>query len=117
MKIFSTGWLTRIKSLLGLVEYDSKLFETAAGYQKLPSGLILQFEEHHQRLRLERYPIVTFPIAFPNACLNVTAIPVSPTQTGTDAGVTVSVITTTTFTATLGHAGGTWRPMWFAIGY
>ncbi len=45
-----------------------------SGYQILPSGMIMQWGVSERSSVLQEEKAVTFPIAFPTACLNVTGI-------------------------------------------
>lgn len=77
---------------------------TTNGYQKFPSGLIIQWGLGQSETTS------TFPIAFPNACLNVTL----GGKGGYYENQFVSSFTKTTVTL-----GGTYAPQcyWMAIGY
>lgn len=57
----------------GAAAYQSNFGSSLAanGYQKLPSGLIIQWGEVSQSSGTEGSTSITFPIAFPNACLQV----------------------------------------------
>ena len=72
------------------------------GYHVLPSGLILQWGTETAS------GTVTFPLAFPTACLNCSA-----TSTVNSAVTTVGSLTTTSFA--LGNVNT--RAYWFAIGH
>jgi hypothetical protein len=81
---------------------------TSNGYQKLPSGLIMQWGY------VTVDGAVTFPIAFPNACLSLTF-----GSNGTGNGIPrsgVGSVTTTGFVYT--SATNSNQPAyWFAVGY
>ncbi len=84
------------------------------GYQKLPSGLIIQWGYGY--VSATSTATITFPIAFPNACLNVVATDVNAQyEYNTDVGS----LTTTTFTALNGNSNSTYAHnfYWIAIGY
>ena len=90
------------------------------GYQKLPGGLILQWCVGASVSNETPYT-VTFPIAFPNACLNVS---LSTWDASTDVyGTTVfNMLSFNTTGVNLfcnfgGSTGGPWKPYIFAIGY
>lgn len=78
---------------------------SANGYQKLPSGLIIQWGKVNAV-----NTTVTFPVAFPTACASIT----TGTTTGVYENVYVTTVTTTSF-----YIGGTYSPAsyWMAIGY
>lgn len=92
-----------------------------SGYQKLPGGLIIQWGSG----LLTTGSTVSFPVAFPAACLNVQVT----ADTSTSVGVEVAgarLLTTTTFTfdgaVFTGGLGGWFvasnlTAYWFAIGY
>tara|TARA_Y100001972_G_scaffold76868_1_gene93414 strand:- start:1428 stop:2087 length:660 start_codon:yes stop_codon:yes gene_type:complete len=56
-------------------QFDSSTYDLSTdGYQKLPSGFIMQWGlSDRERVKQEEEE-VTFPLTFPNACLNVVAI-------------------------------------------
>ena len=89
--------------------FDASL--TQNGYQKLPGGLILQWGISTQNSDVV---VVTFPIPFPNACLNVQATGTS-TATGSQENVKATLFTKNNFTL---RSYGLERPAnWFAIGF
>lgn len=81
------------------------------GYQKFPSGLIMQWGV---TTGTADPTSVTFPIAFPNACLNVTATYFSNVAIGT-ATSAIKVKTVSTSGATFALNGVVAN--WLAIGY
>ena len=90
--------------------------KTSNGYQKLPSGLIMQWGSSTST---SSTTTITFPIAFPTAGLNVqvTGIASSSDTGGLDLSTSprASSLTTTQFvTSTSTSANGFY---WFAIGY
>jgi hypothetical protein len=90
--------------------------KTTNGYQKLPSGLIIQWGTSAS-VGDGSYATVTFPIAFPTACLNASATN-SSSAGGNVGGTTISNITTTTMR--VGHYNGGLNSspiFWMAIGY
>ena len=83
--------------------------KSANGYQKLPSGLIIQWGYINSGTN----PItISFPISFPKACVNVTTQMI---KAGDDNSWGVSVVGTSSFTVY--RSGGTTQSYWFAIGY
>ncbi|HDV7289124.1 TPA: phage tail protein [Pasteurella multocida] len=95
---------------------------TDNGWQKLPSGLIIQWGvKNHDRYPGERQESITFPLAFPRKCLNIsTTVLASNTGQG-DSTVNIISETRTAFTVGLegfGGATGHYKGYkWFAIGY
>ena len=77
---------------------------TANGYQRLPSGLIIQWGIR----TTTGATVVNFPIAFPTACLSVNA------TSGSNGGFPV-VVSVTTSTFNLDSAATNNR--WIAVGY
>lgn len=91
--------------------------KTTNGYQKLPSGLIIQWGITASAVGDGSYATVTFPIAFPTSCLNASATN-SSTAGGNLGATTISNITTTTMR--VGHYNGSANAcqiFWMAIGY
>jgi hypothetical protein len=87
------------------------------GYQKLPSGLIMQWGVGSTAA--DGLIAVTFPIAFPTACVGIYG-----THSGAGLAAMIEVNTTRTTTGvttrTFSHLGSTaagWFVYWFAIGY
>ncbi len=89
----------------------------SSGYYRLPSGLIIQWG--YIDVASGSTAAVTFPIAFPNACLAVTttsdSTPISGGQYAYDS--TIRDVTTSGFTAYNISAANTMRFRWIAIGY
>ena len=83
------------------------------GYIKLAGGLYIQWGQHSVSASTET---VTFPKAFPNACLNVIALPYDKDDTTAGAAPVISTLPTTTqvvFSTTTA-----WQTFfWQAIGY
>ncbi|MDE2467974.1 MAG: hypothetical protein KGL35_04345 [Bradyrhizobium sp.] len=82
---------------------------TVNGYQKFPSGLILQWGT----TTITTSGTVTFPINFPNACLNVMA-------TAENVGAlyqSVNTVTTSNFVLDTSGMGTPYNYFWQAIGY
>lgn len=86
------------------------------GYQKLPSGLIIQWGSCVPSPSLT----VTFPIAFPNACVSVTCTPggtgLGNAATHGNTGNSLTGFVANVFVASTG-AGTTCTVFWIAIGY
>lgn len=79
----------------------------ANGYQRLPSGLIIQWGVANAT---DPGTTVTFPVAFPTACLAVTA---TYGQTGDKISLGAHTFTTTTFRL----YGWNYSTYWIAVGY
>lgn len=79
----------------------------ASGYQRLPSGIIIQWGEYTATMSHTVQYTATFPIAFPNACRQVVAY-VGPTVTTGVTPVTCPFVSsnTTTFTFQYGTVNG-----------
>jgi hypothetical protein len=97
----------------------TRLQDIASGYQRLPSGLILQWCVGALANTEASYTVL-FPIAFPNACLNVQ---ITTWCTNVDPyGITcfnmLSYNTTgvTLFCNQNSSTGGPWKPYVFAVG-
>ncbi len=86
---------------------------TTNGYQYLPSGLILQWGQYTQTVGGGGFTAITFPIAFPTACLNV-HVTVTDTDSTTLSNSFSTVVSQSTTGATIGwdRTGS----FWFAIG-
>ena len=90
---------------------SSNQSRTANGWQKLPGGLIMQWGQHNSASNIES---VTFPIAFPNACLNV-QVTVMSGNTGSADNAQAYAYLPGSFTLL---AQGLERPTaWFAVGF
>jgi hypothetical protein len=97
------------------------------GYLKLPNGLILQWGKVASGWPGEGFYTVTFPIAFPNKCLNTQVTVWSDGRVGSvnlDVTIPVGTIRPVSFDALfngLGFQGSTAADLkgfyWFAIGY
>ena len=82
------------------------------GYTKMPNGLIIQWGTVTGSSAGGSNQTITFPIAFPNACLNVQLL-LQYATSGFDTRYWLLVNkTTTSFTTTY-----TVDKLWFAIGY
>jgi hypothetical protein len=77
-----------------------------SGYQKLPSGLIIQWGTAGSTT-------ITFPISFPTSCLTVIPQLTSYNSSGAFAGQYVAVTSMSTTSFTVGSSGA----VWIAIGY
>lgn len=82
---------------------------TADGYQKLPSGLIIQWG------RTTDTASTTFPITFPTAALAIYAT-FDSLPTASQASTTARILSTSTFSASWGAVTGDFV-YWLAIGY
>ena len=101
------------------VEEPAGSSKTQNGYQKLPSGVILQWGTVEYASNPGEAPVdVVFPLVFPTSCLNVTATRKSPASN--DGGGTVSIVSYSRGSVrfkldTWGY--GATGFTWFAIGY
>lgn len=107
-----TIWITVAGSAAGRKaqgDFGSSL--SGSGYQKLPSGLIVQWGLKSTSAGSNT---TTFPVAFPTACLSA----VATRNTGTPATINdiVTVISVATASFVLATAAGG-NVYWFAIGY
>jgi hypothetical protein len=93
---------------------------SANGYQKLPSGLIIQWGKG-AAMTTEASETVTFPIAFPNTCLSVQCTTDIPSSSiNGDAMFQIVSFTSSSivvFKQGFGNAGTPQSPYFFAIGY
>ncbi len=92
------------------------------GYQKLPNGLIIQWgcgvNQNASDYSQTNAQTISFPIAFPNACLNLSVSTYS-TEISLDAMYQITNISKTNFRThlnTLNNGGGVGKPYFFAIG-
>ena len=103
------------------VRLSSPASLAANGYQKLPSGLIIQWGEsggHLSNTAGTKSTVITFPVSFPTGCLNVYATP-----GGSETPLSVGVVATywmssgfgVSFQNTRSDQGVSAR--WLAIGY
>jgi len=76
---------------------DTALLEET-GYQILPSGLIMQWGVSERTTAFQEEEEVTFPLAFPTACLNIVGTPDYPTFNDGDLGLYIKEFTNTTAT-------------------
>jgi hypothetical protein len=97
----------------GALNFDKSL--TANGWQKLPSGLIMQWGTSSS-VAQDTSVSVTFPIAFLSACVSIQITGISSRQDTGQGVQTVSNASTTQFQINNGQdAAMTF--FWFAIGY
>lgn len=95
---------------------------TQNGFQRLKGGLILQWGRING-WTTENVKTVSFPMAFPNNCLNASTTIINPTgNNNMDQGAQVVGFTATQFSATIGfYGGGTqmWPAdlYWMALGW
>lgn len=97
--------------------------KTESGYQKLSNGLIIQWgvgvNQNASDYAQTNAQTIIFPIAFPNACLNLSVSTYS-TEVSLDAMYQITSISKTDFRThlnTLNNGGGVGKPYFFAIGY
>ena len=101
--------------------YISGNFFGSRGYTKLPNGLIIQWGATGY-LGQEGDVTVSFPIAFPTACLTAVATLQSPSLNNTANDMWAKIYTATTTTITINYgssSGGNYGQgsYWIAIGY
>lgn len=84
------------------------------GYVKLPGGVILQWGE--VSVPSNGTATITWPLAFPNACIQALICHGSGGSTGSDALAQIDTLTTTTARAVNG-ANNTATMRWFSVGY
>lgn len=90
---------------------------SASGWQKLPSGLIIQWGSSSSSVANGVSANITFPITFPTACVMGHAIEKSTSLAGYSAAFGCT-FTTTTLTITNKDDGGSKSGYsWFAMGY
>ena len=103
---------TRAITPLGLMNVFSNL-KTEKGYQKLPGGLILQWGIN---TAITTNSTITFPIVFPNACINVQATNYSASGAST-ANLILRSKSTESFSMYHINTVHDTNYFWFAIGY
>lgn len=113
----ANGWrLLGSSTLKNEAQFGSSL--AASGYQKLPSGLIVQWGSNTFTSNGVNNQAVTFPIAFPNSCFIVNMGSFENAPTPNDPPVQTRSPTTTGFTAYCFNAiAGSTAYMYIAIGY
>ena len=102
------GKVTVSKAPVDVVDFDDD------GYLKFDNGLIMQWG---QETISDTTEVVTFPIAFPTACLNVVGTAYRSAQTG---GLTNSLAINTlpTTTTVVFNTASVWQTLfWQAIGH
>ena len=90
------------------------------GYTKLPNGLIIQWGTFSGTSTANKFDkiSITFPIAFPNTCLVVTATANSGNINDNFINLTAEDISTTGFTSVRADPNGIdYSGSWVAIGY
>jgi len=90
------------------------------GYQVLPTGLIMQWGVSERTAARQEDEIITFPLAFPTACLNITGMPDRTTFLGGNLCVYLKEFTATTATFVYDSDNVTWADTairWQAFGY
>lgn len=65
----------KYSALVSLLGGDQNRLDPAGGFQIIPGGLILQWGQVRQTINREQSFQVTWPMAFPNACMARVAIP------------------------------------------
>lgn len=96
--------------------YATKLL-ASNGYQKLPSGLILQWGTTAATINMDGSATVTLPTAFPTACLSA-QVTAYGSVTGGGVGPVMGIGSfSTTQIVILNDNNAGWYGMWFAIGY
>ncbi|ULJ60777.1 gp53-like domain-containing protein [Wielerella bovis] len=112
-------WKRLLDEKNGVLKSDFAHSRATNGYQKLPSGLILQWGT--VSIKNDSYIATTFPIAFPNTCFNVqTTIDIPRAMRGGDV-VSAHVGDISRTGCSIGFSENSYggeRPLyWFAIGY
>jgi len=105
-------------------QFDSDTYDLSTnGYQILPSGLIMQWGVSDRTDAYQEEEEITFPIAFPNACLNVIGIPDYTTKETGGMSLYIKSFTTTKATFQYDSDGRTYSAgdgmaiRWQAFGY
>lgn len=111
--VLASNGTTWASSSLGSLSSFDKSFG-ANGYQKLPGGLIMQWGDIS--VPQDGNATVTWPIAFPSACMQAVCSHGFAFNTGTDAGSGIYNLGTTTGTIRNGLAE-TSTMRWIAFGY
>ena len=105
------------KDIVGMVNFGSSL--SSSGWQKLPSGLIIQWGKATLTAGAG-FTTITYPVAFPNSAFSVVASPADNAGGATIEAEEIGTVTTSNFQAaviTTGGAGSNTNLRWFAIGY
>ena len=118
-KVASAG---TVKELNDRFINDFLNLKSENGYQKLPNGLIIQWgcgvDQNASDYAQTNAQTISFPIAFPDACLNLSVYTHS-TEISLDAMYQITSISKTNFKThlnTLNNGGGLGKPYFFAIG-
>lgn len=101
---------------------DGTSLKSNNGWVKLPNGLIFQWGQGATAgSRDTSYPAITFPIAFPNACLSVNVSTKGDGTAYSDVNFILTSFTNTTLTLFAQWYGSGYDnlnyPIWFAIGH
>ena len=118
-QVFNAANAVSGKDVVNISQFAS--VQTTNGYSILPNGLVMQWGFDSTAISEGSYA-VTFPIAFPTACLNLTStLANSAASNASDMIIQVVSFTTTTGTFYAQHpsGGGAGNPngfYWFAIG-
>lgn len=112
--VAGTNTLT-LPASTGTVLADTGSSLSANGYQKLSSGLIMQWGTTPS-IGTDSSYAVTFPIAFPTACVSVQVCGKLGTITGAS-GYSIGTGSYTTTAVTIYNDSNPQTVAWFAIGY
>ena len=108
-----TSLENRVKALETKPSFKNSFYKHQRGWFKdESSGMIMQWGWAN---RTGDYTTVTFPMAFPSACLNVSVSQYTAPSGGSAHNMTVSSFNNRT--VVLGMRGAEWRALWIAIGY
>lgn len=118
-----------VKGAVSQIDFDAylsqftKLF-SANGYQKLPNGFILQWGKASfgasDGYTGQRQSTITFPVSFPNACLNAEVTPLLTLTTQVSQKNFAVLGVSKTEIGTIWDSSIDWHSpevFWFAIGY
>lgn len=119
-----TSRATTPSNIASLFNGTSRNSLATNGYQKLPGGLIIQWGSWSGVTNGSNTTSISFPISFPNTCLNVTATLNGATGVGSGYGpyINTSTLSTSSFSFGVVSDIGGWIALstslyWFAIGY
>jgi hypothetical protein len=111
-------------NIVGLFGDSGRKTHSTNGYQKLPGGMVMQWGSWSGATTANNTNNVTFPISFPNACLNVQGTITGITGTGAGYGpyINTSTLDVASFDFGVVASGGGFVAVatsiyWFAIGY
>lgn len=96
--------LTELSQCTKLTQFGSSLGSQVSGYQKLPSGMIMQWGYAGSIGTASNNLSITFPIAFPTACVSVSLTPFASTG-GYTSSLNGGALTTTTAQGTVAING------------